>query len=134
MAGESQLANSKREEFEMEHKIISMFIDSAKQFVALSTGVVTLTVAFLKDFLHREGQLRPSWHLKAAWLALFAAIASGALYQYVAVKYLDAITGNPPGHPFRYLSRNPGYVYGLMLVTFCVGALLLLLSVWRIYS
>jgi hypothetical protein len=111
--------------FEQEKAIMTLYVDSAKTYVQLSTGVLALSITFIEKVLGGPLPIRnPRWLLLGSWIAFLIAIGGGALYQYVAVKYLDAKSDAPgaPGMLPHRLVDEPGIVYGVMVVAFYVGA------------
>jgi hypothetical protein len=119
--------------FDQEATIMKAYIDSAKNFVQLSTGALVLSVTFHQQVLGESGRVKMDGALLASWGAFVLAIGCGAFYQYLAIKYLDARTesaGKPGPIPER-LRENPGIVFGAMLVLFFAGAALLTVSVAR---
>ncbi|MFT6897470.1 MAG: hypothetical protein ACJA13_001877, partial [Paraglaciecola sp.] len=50
---------------------------------------------------------------------------------YLGIKFLDPVSCFPGTIPyFETLVRNPGKVYGFMLISFVLGALFLVVSAW----
>jgi hypothetical protein len=63
--------------------------------------------------------------LIGSWTAFLIAIGSGAYYQYLAVKYLESISGNAGSEGILPKNlRDPGTIYGIMMVAFYAGAIL----------
>jgi len=118
--------------FDQEKTIMTLYIDSAKTYVQLSTGVLAFSVTFIEKILGATLPIRnPRWLLLGSWIAFLVAIGGGALYQYLAIKYLDAKSDDPGavGMMPKRLIDEPGIVYGVMVVAFYLGAVLLVVAV-----
>ena len=106
---------------------MELYIDAAKSYIQLSTGALFLSVAFYRQILGNEGPLPASPLLGLSWVCFLISIGAGALYQYLAVKYLE-VRYAPDGAFYevrpRFLMDHPGVVYGLMLLAFYAGAVL----------
>ncbi len=117
--------------FEQDKAIMTLYIDSAKTYVQLSTGVLALSITFVQKILGGDPPLRnPPWLALGSWIAFLIAIGGGALYQYLAIKYLDAKSDHPGARGLlpQQLVEDPGLVYGLMVVAFYVGAVSLVVA------
>ena len=116
---------------EEERQICSLYIDSAKTFVQLSTGALVLSVTFATEFLE---QSRPSLlrdrGLLITWLCWLLTVLFGVTYQYCVIKYLETIAND--NHLLYYnrswssfipkpLIDNPFWLYGCMLFLFYIG-------------
>ena len=119
--------------FDQEKSIMTLYIDNAKNYVQLSTGTLMLSVTFMEKVIGASMNRHPDPCLLLAWAALLLAVLCGALYQYLAVKYLDSLTDKPgsKGIVPCVLINNPGYVYGVMFILFFVGVLLIVAAVVR---
>ncbi len=109
--------------FEQNKTVMGLFIDSTKTYVQLSTAALGGLIAFIEGLQAKGGNSR--W-LGGSMIAFLLAIGAGALYQYLAVKNIDAMS-DEKGKAFMpdCLIKNPGYIYGLMLATFYTGAAVL---------
>ena len=117
--------------FGQEKAIMTLYIDSAKTYVQLSTGVLALSVTFVQKILGGDPPSRnPPWLAFGSWIAFLIAIGGGALYQYLAIKYLDSKSAHPgaTGLLPQRLVDDPGIVYGIMVVAFYVGAASLVIA------
>lgn len=123
--------------FDAEKTIMTMYVDSAKGYVQLSTGLLALSTTFREKVLGGGGGAaaagRPGWPVLTSWVLLLATALLGMLYQYLAVKYLDRLTrhAGADGPVPEYLLDNPGIVYGAMCVPFFSGVVLLVAGVWQ---
>lgn len=112
--------------------IIPLYIDSAKIFMSLSSGALALTLTFRERIIGIEPGASVGRYLMASWLSFLLCITSSAMYQYFGVKFLDSVSCFPGKIQFfEYLVRNPGKVYGAMLVFFVLGAFFLVVSSWK---
>jgi hypothetical protein len=112
--------------------IITMYVDTAKTYMNLSSAALALTIAFREKIVGARPGSRVSALLVASWLSFLVTIAFSAVYQYLAVKFLDSVSCAPGPIQFaEYLVRHPGKVYGLMLVAFFVSACILVLASWK---
>lgn len=122
-------------DFSKDLQVMSLFIDSAKTYVQLSSGGLLLSITFLREILNvpKENPIPLDPILISAWAALLLAIVAGAVYQLLAVKYLEINyleepKGSEEGRWTTQLVNNPGIIYNLMLLLFGVGALLLTIT------
>jgi len=108
--------------------LVQLFIDSATRYGQLGTGALVLSVTFLEKIGgEKSGPMRPGGLLIAAWSFLLFSIGCGATYNYFAIKYLEMRAGSLGGSAVDAspLVHSPGLVYGVMLATFWIGAVLL---------
>ena len=119
------------ETFEQHRIIIQMYIDSAKTYAQLSVGALALSIGFMERVMGDKPKLPTSRVLICSWACFLTSIGAGALYQYCAVKYLDVLADGAQNISanLRYFAERPGTLYGTMLVTFCLGAILLTVAV-----
>ena len=115
--------------FETEQKMMGAYVDTAKTYSQLSLGALVLSVTFIEKFTTVETQESVNWWLAVSWVAWLLSALSGAFYQYLAARFLEArgehwgvLTRG--GHPqwFRWLGRHPWPAYAGMLGAFAVGA------------
>ena len=121
------------QKLQTEREICSLYIDSAKTFIQLSTGALLLSLAFAHDFLGKpKKELLSDAPLLATWLFWFVSVLSGITYQYCAIKYMETIANenNLLYHPRTWRSlmpkaliENPFWLYGVMMLTFYLGIL-----------
>lgn len=108
------------------HKVFKHYIDSAKSYIQLSTGALALSVFFTEKIIVASLAKLFEYYLFWAWSFWLAAILAGAGYHYFAVKRLENI-GYELGLFRKPLVRgcvkDPGWIYGLMLVFFYGAAL-----------
>jgi len=115
--------------FETEQKAMAAYVDTAKVYSQLSLGALVLSVTFIEKFTSFKTQEAVNWCLAVAWAAWLVAALSGAFYQYLVARFLEARGVQwgvlaRTGHPkwFRWLSRHPWPAYAVMLATFAIGA------------
>lgn len=128
-------------------EIMSLYIGTAKTFLSLSTGALALTMVLREKITCPEKGCDVDWMMQTAWFLYLGAILFSALYQYFAVKFLELYSSegraqkkdreknrekkawdNPVRCAFGWIVANPGYAYGIMVVLFLSGSLLL---VWE---
>jgi hypothetical protein len=109
--------------------IIPLYIDSAKTFMSLATGALGLTITFREKIVGMKAGTNVSTPMIISWLFFLLTIASSSFYQYLGVKFLDSVSCFPGTiQYFETLVKNPGKVYGVMLISFVLGALFLVVS------
>jgi energy-coupling factor transporter transmembrane protein EcfT len=122
-------------------QIMSMFSDNAKTYTQVSIAALILPITFIRQVLGVTAE-KPikdylSWPLIASWLIFLIAIASGLLYQYIAVKLVEACfekSDNFYGGMKWFIDR-PEKVYATMMISFYVAAFLFVIAAWvRFYK
>ncbi len=115
--------------FEVNQVIMPLYIDSAQMYLQLSIGALALTIIFKEKILGEEDGIKVEWSLIVSWFLFLLTIGASALYQYLAVKFLDSVS-EAPGRIqyFESLVRSPGKIYGIMLVSFFSAAVLFVLN------
>jgi hypothetical protein len=128
--------------FDQEKSIITLYINSAQTYITLSAGVLALSMTFIDKVLGKPAtiantaRIPPTCYQKAllfsSWLAFVLVIGIGALYQYLAIKYLDAMSDDPgeKGVMPQWLIDEPGRVYWLMVALFLMGVCSLSRAAW----
>ena len=115
--------------FEVVHTIMALYIDNAKFYVQLSSAGLAVSIVFVREVVGiAQGQPVPlDFWLVTSWISFLLAILFGALYQYLAVKFLErwAKFEGPILKPFEWLVQNLAAIYGLMLIAFFCGGVLL---------
>ncbi len=107
---------------------ISLYIDTAKTFLNLSTGALALTIT-LRDKILGDAGSHISKGMLISWFCYLLTIGFSALYQYFAVKFLDSFSRVPGEESIiPALQNNPGLLYGGMLICFFIGSLFLIIS------
>jgi hypothetical protein len=111
--------------FDRQQKVMKMFSDNAKTYIQLSGAALTLTLTFTHDILHipKTANAVDGWML-VMWGCFLLAIVAGALYQYLAVKYLEGIIDWEHMDMWRW-APDPGSIYGVMLLSFYGGTIIL---------
>ncbi len=129
----STVQHVKNKNFETEHKIVEMYINSAKSYSQLSTGALALAAVFVPKNLEELGGL-----LLASCFFFLIAVLCGGAYHSLAVGRLERLSGLPieRGRPIPYSWYENSYVwYNILLFAFHIGALLLaLVVIFRIES
>ncbi len=110
-----------REEYKF--KLMQWYSDSAKSYTQISAAALLLPVFLVRQVVGvaQSEPMNLKWPLYASWLSFLLSIIAGLLYQYFAIKYVQAETEKEHGASF-VLVRRPRYVYGAMLVAFFSGA------------
>ena len=121
-------------EADMAKLIMPAYIDTAKTFGQLAVGALVLSVAFREKILGETGRKFVTLMMAGSWLLFLVSIGASALYQYLAVKFMIYLLATPDQlkgvkdiwdyAPFL----APAYIYAVMLVSFFLGALLLVLG------
>lgn len=115
--------------FETEQEMMATYVDTAKTYSQLSLGALVLSVTFIEKFATVKTQESVTWWLAVAWVAWLLSALSGAFYQYLAARFLEArgehwgvLTRG--GHPqwFTWLALHPWPAYAGMLGAFAVGS------------
>jgi hypothetical protein len=117
-------------------QIMSMFSDNAKTYTQVSIGALILPITFIRQVLGVTAE-KPikenfSWLLISSWLLFLIAIASGLLYQYIAVKLVEAYfekSNNFYGGMKWFIDR-PEKVYATMMISFYVAAFFFVIAAW----
>jgi hypothetical protein len=118
---------SKIDTFEREYKVMSLFIDNAKTYTQLSIGALVLSITSVREVLAlpKEQPIQLDWPLLTCWVCFLLAVIFGALYQYLACKFVEEKAKVQRSHRIRWgwIISHPWPVYGVMLVTFYGGAI-----------
>jgi hypothetical protein len=111
------------EDFDQQHKIMSMFSDNVKTYVQLSGAALALTLTFAREILHipKDQNIADGWMI-AMWICFLVAIISGAFYQYLAVKFLERSIDAGSYDLWDWI--QPGTMYGVMLAAFYGGTII----------
>jgi hypothetical protein len=83
-------------EFDNEQKVMKMYTENASLYIKLSSAGLLLTVTFSTQIMGMKPPLRDVW-LEWMWGGFLVAIAAGAFYQYLAVKYPENLLPARPG-------------------------------------
>jgi hypothetical protein len=116
--------DTSRDNFDRQQSIMKMFSDNAKTYIQLGGAALALTLTFTRQILHvpETRSIADPWMI-LMWACFLLTILAGAFYQYLAVKDLQELTGEPDEGPWnRWI--EPGTVYGTMLVAFYGGAVI----------
>jgi hypothetical protein len=116
-------------QFTENKEIISRYMDTANTFLKLSSGALALTIT-LKENIFAFTPGKPiSKVMIALWILYLLAIGSSALYQYFAVRFLDSFSRFPgESGMFEWVEKNPGWLYGAMVVFFIFGSAALVIA------
>jgi len=114
-------------------EIMPLYIDTAKSFATLSSGALGLTIIFYEKIVGAKPGDRINKAMVTTWLLYLLTIASSAIYQYLAVRFLDWVSCWPAKESALYQSfiERPGYVYGVMLFFFLSASAMLVIAAWR---
>lgn len=116
-------------EFTENKEIVSLYIDTAKTFLNLSTGALALTIVLRDKIIGSEAGSPVGKLMLASWFFYLLEIGLSALYQYFGVKYLDSFSRFPGAKgKIAFLEKNPGWLYGAMMACFFLGSLALVIS------
>ena len=118
-------------------ELIKVYIDSARAFIQLSSAGLLAPVILKSNIfgLFQKEDEYSGFELMfvcLSWIFFLLAIGAGILYQYVAIKFAEYRL-DPKGtyvpHLFEALvkTHGPGWVYGLMVVSFYGGAIAVVL-------
>jgi hypothetical protein len=112
-----------RDDFDRQHKVMSMFSDNAKTYIQLSGAALTLTLTFAHQILHipAEKNIADLWMI-VMWACFLATMLAGALYQYLAAKYLEQELDWEYFKLWGWIQA--GDVYGVMLGSFYGGSII----------
>ena len=112
--------------------VMPLWIDGAKTFAATSSAALGLTIVFKEKVLGNSGRMRTNSILIGSWVSYFSCVGCSVLYQWMAVHWIISLRANPdihdrpPYYPFSW--SGPHYIYGLMMILFVLGSLLLVIS------
>jgi len=91
--------------------------DASKQLITLSTGILALSVTFIKDIV--KAPTKAVWTLKAAWVTYICSIAFGAWTSFALTGTLAAESFRP-SNIYDFNIRVPA---ALQVVTFLVATI-----------
>lgn len=102
---------------------MSMFSDNAKTYIQLSGAALALTLTFAHQILHipEAKNIVDPWMI-LMWGCFLVTVLAGALYQYLATKYLEQQVDWEYFKLWGWITA--GSVYGVMLASFYGGALI----------
>ena len=115
-------------------QIINMFSEKAKTYTQVSIAGLILPINFIRQVLGvtQEKAIKEylTWPLVLSWLLFLIAIATGLLYQYIAVKLIEARFENWADFygGLKWFIDRPDKIYAAMMIAFYVGALLFVLA------
>lgn len=105
-----------------------MFSENAKTYTQVSIAALLLPITFIRQVLGvapTESMTKYiGWALVLSWLLLLVAIAAGLLYQYIAVKLVEARfeNSNKLHGMGKWFIKNPDKIYATMMIAFYLGA------------
>ena len=113
--------------------VMPLYIETAKSFAALSSGALGLTIVFYEKIVGAKPGEPVNGLMVASWLLYLLTITASALYQYLAVRFLDSVSCYPaaPSKIYQPLVGSPGFMYGAMLAFFLSASVLLVSAAWR---
>ena len=105
-------------------EVMSLYIDTAKTIIGLSTGALALAVTFRQRILGTTAGVHADPLMLISWVLYLLVIGFGAFYLYLAVKFLDLHSCFPgPTGWFKRWEKSPGNVYAMMLFLFFLASL-----------
>lgn len=106
--------------------VLPLFIDSAKGFSQMAIAALALTIVFKEKVLGAPGPMKVSGLLIASWSCFLVTIGTAITYQWLAIRLISLKNRYEPEYfPLTHHSVWPGNIYGVMLISFFVGAILL---------
>jgi hypothetical protein len=109
-------------------QIMSMFSENAKTYTQVAIAALLLPITFIRQVIG-VAQNEPikaylDWVLVSSWLLFLVAIASGLLYQYIAVKRIEGHFAHSKQFYgiLGFLIERPDKVYATMMIAFYLGA------------
>ncbi len=106
--------------------------DLAKQLITLSTGILALSITFIKDILKGDGR-QVKWPLVVAWSLYFCSIVFG-IWEMMAVTGSIFEVASDPTHPAMY-GINIKIPASLQIFSFLLATILLIIyggmMLWR---
>lgn len=109
--------------FDRQSTVMKMYSDNAKTYIQLSSAALALTLVFADKVIHLPATANlSSPPMEAVWSCFLLTIISGAFYQYLAVKTLDAWLEWDYVNSWDWLP--PGVVYAVMLIAFYTGSII----------
>jgi hypothetical protein len=121
-------------------QIVSMFSDNAKTYTQVSTAALLLPITFIRQVIGvtQEQPIKAylDWVLISSWLLFLIAIASGLLYQYIAVKLIEGHFAHSKQFYgiLRGLIKRPDKVYATMMLAFYLGACFFVAAAMKRFS
>jgi hypothetical protein len=117
--------------FEHEKAVMGLFIDNAKTYTQLSTGALVFTITFVDKVVGSKNPFQLDWFLISSWIGFIIAIGAGALYQYLAVHFIQNKSRITRSHGIPMpdcLINHPWPLYGVMMVCFFGGAVIFMIG------
>lgn len=107
---------------------MAAYSDTAKTYSQLSLGALVLSITFLEKVAAVDVASAVDLFLVTAWCGWLLSALAGAVYQYLAVRFVEARGSDwgllvRTGHPqwFASLARHPWPAYAVMLGAFALG-------------
>jgi len=102
------------------------YSDTAKSFTQLAVAALVLPIVFARQIfaVKTDERVPVDWFLLLIWSPFLLATGLGLLYQYLAVKFLSANFWKEDWDKSFWLVRDPGYVFGAIMIAFFFGAIL----------
>jgi hypothetical protein len=118
-------------------QIVSMFSENAKTYTQVSIAALLLPITFIRQVLGVPPNVSIAtslwWPLYSSWALLLVAIAAGLLYQYIAVKLVEARFANSEElyGMLKCFIKRPDKIYAIMMLAFYLGAFFFVVGVVR---
>jgi hypothetical protein len=95
----------------------------AKELITLATGILALSITFLKDILKDKAKL-VTWPLESAWISYLLSVCFGIWTMMAVTGTIFNITENPAG-PKTY-GTNISIPAFLQILSFLLGTIFLI--------
>jgi hypothetical protein len=97
--------------------------DLAKQLITLATGILALSITFIKDVLKSNGKVI-TWPLKSAWFLYLFSVVFG-IWEMMAItgSIFAAVSTSAPSSAYGTNVRIPAL---LQILTFLLGTIFLI--------
>jgi hypothetical protein len=96
----------------------------AKQLITLATGILALSITFLKDILKNNSQVI-TWPLKSAWISYLLSICFGIWMMMAVTGTIFAVIENP--NKPRIYGTNISIPALLQILSFILGTVSLII-------
>ena len=120
-------------------QIVSMFSENAKTYTQVSIAALLLPITFIRQVLGvpptKSIVESLSWPLYPSWALLLVAIAAGLLYQYIAVKLVEARFENSEElyGMLKCFIKKPHIIYAAMMLAFYLGAFFFVVGILGLF-
>lgn len=106
--------------------VMKAYCDTAKSYVQIASAAIAAPFVFTQTILGSAGTGGGvSWPLAAAWSCFLITVASGLVYQWLAIR----LVSNDLNGVENKVSRS--IPYGAMVASFFVGAVFFVVFAWN---